>query len=82
MTTKTQTPTHTVDTLEHPAPNGECAVKVTCFCSACSAKSAIVRESYAEQHKMTATHVHNLVQMAHSPLQGAPQVKANGPWAA
>lgn len=84
----TKTATHTVQTLDTPAPNGQPAVKVTCLCKVCNGKSAIVRETYADQHNLTAgtkaayTHIHNLVGMAHSNLRFAPQVKANGPWAA
>lgn len=85
-----KTTTHAVETLDIPAPNGECAVRVTCLCGAHAegANAAIIRESYAEMHALGAqtknayTHVHNLVGMAHGPLRFAPQVKANGPWAA
>lgn len=82
--------THTVETLDSPAPNGEKAVKVTCHCVLCAKNggAAIVRKVYAEEHDLGAqtksayTHVHNLVLMANGPLARAPQVKANGPWAA
>lgn len=57
-------------------------VDITCHCTVCGGSSAAVRSAYAAQHEMTDTHVHNLVQMAHGPLRFAPQVKANGPWAA
>jgi hypothetical protein len=33
-------------------------------------------------YSAASTHAHNMVQMAHGPLHNAPQVIANGPWAA
>jgi hypothetical protein len=86
MTAKTLT--HTAEVLASKTPNGETAVKITCLCMVCNGKSAVVRKTYADEHKLTVstkaayTHIHNLVGMAHSPLRNAPQVKANGPWAA
>lgn len=90
MAARNKTPTHTVETLETPAPNGEEAVKVTCHCTVCVKRgtAAVVRKAYAEDHDLGAqtkdayTNVHNLVLMATGPLAHAPQVKANGPWAA
>lgn len=90
MTAKPKPPTHSVETLEVPAPNGEDAVKVVCQCVVCSERgiAAIVRTAYADEHDLGAqtedasTHVHNLVLMANSPLANAPQMRANGPWAA
>lgn len=83
----TATTAHTVQS-GHTAPNGQAAVKATCHCTVCNGRSAIVRTAYADEHhiakdtKAAYTHVHNLVQMAHGPLRFAPQVQANGPWAA
>ena len=88
MTTKTAT--HTVETPDTPAPGGQDAVKVTCLCQVCAGRgiAALVRKAYADEHNLSRqnktayAHAHNLVQMANSPLAAAPQVKANGPWAA
>jgi hypothetical protein len=90
MAAKTKPPTHTVETLDTAAPNGEEAVKVTCHCAVCAGRGAatIVGRVYAEEYNLSAqtmdayTHVHNLVLMANGPLAHAPQVKANGPWKA
>jgi hypothetical protein len=90
MTAKTKTPTHTTETLDTPAPNGDTAVKITCLCGAHrdGTNTAIVRKTYADEHNLAAatkqsyTEVHNLTAMANGPLRHAPQIKANGPWAA
>lgn len=90
MAAKPKAPTHTVAALDIPALSGEEAVKVVCHCAVCAERdfAAIVRKAYADEHNLgaqtedTATHAHNLVLMANSPLADAPQVRANGPWAA
>jgi len=90
MPAKPKAPTHTVEALGMSAPNGEGAVKVICHCAVCSERgiAAIVRTAYADEHDLgtqtedASTHVHNLVLMANSPLANAPQIRANGPWAA
>lgn len=86
----TKTATHTVETLDTPAPNGQAAVKVTCHCEVCAGRgiAAIVQKAYADNENLAAqtkkayTQVHNVVLMANGPLRNAPQIKANGPWAA
>lgn len=82
--------THCVEALDAPAPNGEEAVRATCRCVVCakSGNAAIVRKAYSDENNLSAqskdayTHIHNLVLMANGPLARAPQVMANGPWAA
>ena len=87
MATKTTAPTHTVET-GHTTPTGQPAIKATCGCEICGDTVIIVRADYAEQYglakntKTAHTHIHNLVRMALSPLAGAPQMRANGPWKA
>jgi hypothetical protein len=80
----TKTATHTTETLDTNT------VKITCLCKICTERgiAATVRKTYADEHNLSAqtkqahTEVHNLVLMANSALRNAPQVIANGPWAA
>jgi hypothetical protein len=90
MADKSKSPSHAVEALDIPAPNGDEAVRVICHCAVCAERgiSAIVRKAYADEHNLgtqtedASTHVHNLVLMANSPFANAPQMRANGPWAA
>jgi hypothetical protein len=56
---------------------------ITCNCSTCNGLSARVKGdgTTAGGKKITATAIHNLVRMAHSPLAKAASTQANGPWA-
>lgn len=80
----TKTATHTAETIDANT------VKITCLCEVCTKRgiAAIIRKTYADEHQLSAQNmqsfieVHNLVHMANSPLRNAPQIKANGPWAA
>jgi|GEM_PF-1654813 hypothetical protein len=50
---------------------------IECDCSVCQGRKAEVRGS--ERYSSTA--VHNIVQLAHSPLARAASAKQFGPWA-
>lgn len=86
----TKTATHTVETLDAAAPNGQGAVKITCLCATCTedGHAAITTKAIADSLNLAAptksaqTKVHNLVQLANGPFARTASARRTGPWGA
>ena len=59
----------------------ETTVLITCDCTVCKGKSARIGGEVTGGPKIKATKIHNLVQIAHSPLARTASAQRFGPWA-